>query len=419
MNHNSWRIRVLAIVAFTFMLGHVASAQYAETVLYEFGSIANDGNGPISSLIFDASGNLYGNTANGGGGGLGFGTVFELSPSSGGTWTESILYAFAGGSDGDRPSGAVALDASGNVYGVTELGGANNYGIVYKLTHGSSGWTETILHSFAGGSDGAYPLYRVVFDASGNLYGTTQGGGNPECNGGCGVIFKLSPTASGWTESVIYSFTGLADGSRPASLIFDASGNLFGAAIGGGNLTSCSNGCGTIFRLTPVVGGWRFGRLYAFQNAGGANPVSITLDPAGNIYGVTENGGIACSCGVAFKLTKPAVGGLWRESILHAFTGKYDGYLPLGIAIDSSGNLFGNTPSGSTHGYGTIFKIAFVSTGWSFATIHSFTGASDGGSINGAPTPDSSGNIFAPSVFGGFNTFGLILELSPSAGNSK
>jgi uncharacterized repeat protein (TIGR03803 family) len=230
-----------------FELKQRAGGRWAETVLHNFNFDGTDGYGPAGSLVFDTRGNLYGTT--GQGGANGWGTVFELSHATGGSWTETLLHSFNNnGTDGFGPTGALIFDASGNLYGVTAGGGgASARGTVFELTPAAGGnWTETLLYSFQdNGADGIIPTAGLIFDASGNLYGTTGNGGSL----GFGTAFKLTPTAGGlWTETLLHSFGGSNDGQYPlASLILDAAGNLYSTTSAGGGRCSC----GTVFKVTP------------------------------------------------------------------------------------------------------------------------------------------------------------------------
>ncbi len=185
-----------------FELTPTGGGGWTERVLYSFGNTP-DGAIPVVGLIFDATGNLYGATTEGGT--HGDGTVFELTPTGGGGWTERVLYSFGNTPDGAYANAVLIFDGAGNLYGTTELGGANGpYGTVFELTPtAGGGWTEKVLHSFANGTDGARPLASVIFDAAGNLYGTTtEGGTNRD-----GTVFELTPTAGGgWTETLLHSF---------------------------------------------------------------------------------------------------------------------------------------------------------------------------------------------------------------------
>ena len=177
---------------------------------------------PYGSLVMDAAGNLYGTTTEGGGsgcGGSGCGFAWKLAPNPDGTWgILSLLHSFQNGADGTDPSAGLIFDAAGNLYGTTQFGGAYGFGgVVFKLAPNPDGtWTETVLHSFGNDGDGFHPIAGLVFDVAGNLYGTTYGGPGSGCAEGCGVVFKLAPNSDGtWTESVLYSFTGGADGGAP------------------------------------------------------------------------------------------------------------------------------------------------------------------------------------------------------------
>lgn len=334
-----------------------AGGGWTEKNLHNFGVNRVDGYDPYASLIFDAAGNLYGTTH--GGGAYTIGTVFELSPSPGG-WTEKILYNFNnnGNAGSDAP---LTLDAAGNLYGVSLQGGVNTYGFVFELSPTTgAGWTETLLHSFGNGADGQYPVGGLIFDASGNLYGTTSQGGNYNQ----GTVFELSPKAGGgWTEKVLHHFnpnnTNGSDGSIPYGLlVFDPGGNLFGTTYQGGDF-----GYGTVFELMPAANGpWTEKILHHFSGPplDGAFPYAgLIFDGIGNLYGTAVNGGPSKNCGTVFELS-PTAGGSWTEMMLHEFNVySKDGCGPTGgLVFDPSGNLFGTTSVGGTHGYGTVFELA-------------------------------------------------------------
>ncbi len=219
--------------------------------MYNFCAQTNCADGwiPSAGLIFDAAGNLYGTTGLGGTDGVG--TVFELTRAGGG-WTEQVLYNF--GTDGAYPGGGLTFDSAGNLYGTTGEGGIHILGTVFELTPTvGGGWTETVLHNFGSGTDGAYPGAGVTFDAAGNLYGTTQYGGTyNSCSGGCGTVFELTPTAGGgWTEQVLLNFNGTGGANPYAGLIFDGAGNLYGTTQF--TYDNCSGFyCGTVFELMPI-----------------------------------------------------------------------------------------------------------------------------------------------------------------------
>jgi uncharacterized repeat protein (TIGR03803 family) len=265
---------------------------WTEKVLYSFGN-GTDGAFLAAGLIFDTAGNLYGTTA--GGGTYSKGTVFELTPQGGGGWTEKVLYSFNGnGTDGYAPYSGLVFDGAGNLYGTAYYGGTYSRGTVFELTpQGGGGWTEKVLHSFGNGTDASAPFAGLTFDSAGNLFGTTEvGGASGGCAPyGCGTVFELTPGGGGtWTEKVVYSFGNGTDGTIPkAGVIFDAAGNLYGTTYQGGTYN-----LGALFELTPLRGGtWTEQVLHNFGNGtDGANPYArLIFDSAGNLYGTTYQGG--------------------------------------------------------------------------------------------------------------------------------
>jgi uncharacterized repeat protein (TIGR03803 family) len=333
-----------------FELSPKAGGGWTEKVLYSF-----DAHGALpytGGLILDATGNLYGTTYLGGA--YGSGTVFELSPRAGGRWTEKVLHNFnANGKDGYSPWGGLIFDTAGDLYGTTLSGGAYRSGTVFELApKAGGGWTEDVLHDFDdNGNDGSNPFAGLIFDAAGNLYGTTGGGGSRTF----GTVFELTPKAGGgWTETILHSFNG-EDGNDPyAGVIFDAFGNLYGTTGGGGAYTF-----GTVFELSPKAGGgWSEKVLHNFGNTGkdGNDPSGgVLLDAAGNLYGTTYSGG-AYGLGTVFELTPKPAGG-WTEKILHTFNGKNGAASDAGLIFDTSGNLYGTTREGGPHGDGIVFEI--------------------------------------------------------------
>ena len=323
---------------------------------------APDGAFP-GDVIFGPDGSLYGATGEGGIDSRG--TVFSLSPPATAckttlcSWTETVLHRFTF-SDGGGPTGRIVFDRVGNLYGTTMFGGDVGWGTVYELTPSHGDWTESVLYSFTGGNDGSEPFSGVIFDQADNLYGTTGSGGEQHCCcGGCGVVFQLTPSASGWTEKVLYSFQEGSDGADPAGgLIFDPSGNLYGSTIAAGD-----GGGGTVFMLSPSIGNWTFTTLYSFI---GYNPGpfdSLTMDAAGNLYGTTAGDG-AYGNGNVFKLTRSGSG--WMYTSLYDFTGGSDGGRPVAtVILAPNGNLYGTTQAGGREscidlnypGCGVIFEI--------------------------------------------------------------
>ncbi len=327
---------------------------WKQTILYSFTTDEE----PLCNLVFDSASNLYGVTISGRNGDLG--TVFELKNSGSGTWTEETLFTFPlGGKLGGSPYGSLIFDAAGNLYGTTFYGGAygltsqNTGGTVFELVHRSDGgWAEKVLHSFGNGSDGIEPYANLIFDAAGNLYGTTTHGGAY----GAGIAFELMPQAGGgWREKILHNFGNGSDGQFPyTGLTLDASGNLYGSTTNGGTY----NG-GTAFELIPQAGGgWKEKILHHFGNTGDGSYVSSALifDSAGNAYGNTFFGG-AYSGGIVFELT-PHSNGAWSEKILHAFGNGSDGWGALSnVTFGPSGNLFGTTQSGGTSEGGIVWEV--------------------------------------------------------------
>jgi uncharacterized repeat protein (TIGR03803 family) len=346
----------------------------------------------------------------------------QVTVPGGGTGSEQSLYNFAGGADPKSPYAGLVFDKAGNLYGTTQSGGANGQGTVFEVTHNSDGsWTETILYSFTGSADGAQPSAGLIFDASGNLYGTTNFGGSGNCNMGCGTVFKLTPASGGWTETVLYTFTGSGDGREPyARLLSDPAGNLYGTTLFGGNVNSaCTTGCGTVFKLTPASGGWTESVLYAFTGAAdGASPyAALRIDPAGNLYGTTYAAG-AYGSGAVFKLSPGSSN--WTESVLHAFRGAHDGKYSYGdVILDAAGNVYGTAFQGGSQGYGVVFELMPSSKGWQEKVLHSFGNAPSANPVAGL-VMDPAGNLYGTTFAGGNQTScgatcGTLFKLAPTS----
>jgi uncharacterized repeat protein (TIGR03803 family) len=368
---------------------NAAGTAWTETVLHSFCSAARcaDGKFPDAGLIMDKSGNLYGNTVDGGAHYIanycpsGCGTVFELTPDKARTaWTETVLHSFGSfcseaGCDGENPFAGLIMDKSGNLYGTTEVGGAYDEGTVFELTpnRARTAWTETVLYSFCteyyltcpGGGE---PFAGLIMDASGNLYGTTPYYGTSRYGGG--TVFELTPNKArtAWTETVLYSFcskTNCADGDGPeAGLIMDASGNLYGTTAAGG----AHNGDGTVFELTPnrPRTAWTETVLYSFCSKtnctdGWEPDAGLIRDASGSLYGTASAGGAHDSDGAVFELTPNRARTAWTETVLYSFCAKTnctDGSEPnAGLIMDASGSLYGTTYAGGASFYGTVFEL--------------------------------------------------------------
>jgi uncharacterized repeat protein (TIGR03803 family) len=398
-----------------------ASAASKEKVLHEFKENGKDGYSPNANLIFDAAGNLYGTAFGAPYGGNGYGsngTVVQLKLGAGGKWSEKVLYSFCavkGCADGKAPNAGVISDAAGNLYGTTASGGAYGGGTVFRVTpHAGGKWTETVLHSF-NGTDGRDPLGSLIFDAGGNLYGTTYLGGANTDNG---TVFELTPGAGDtWTEKVLYSFcavTGCLDGTYPgAGVILDSRGNLYGTTFEGG--TGGYGGFGTVFELSPRAGGkWTEKVLHSFNDTNnstdGSYPWdSLVLDAAGDLYGTTARGGAGrgfncfynAGCGTVFKLTSGA-NGKWTEKVLHSFHNNgIDGYgTEANLVFDAAGNLYGTTELGGSHDNGAIFQLKPGTNGkWQEKVIYSL--GQHGIEPWGGLIFDTGGNMYGTTLQGG------------------
>jgi uncharacterized repeat protein (TIGR03803 family) len=410
-----------------FKLTPSANGTWTQTVLYDFTGPnygGADGATPMGSLVFDAAGNLYGTTEYGGT--YRCGTAFELKPAAHGPWKESILHNFACyASDGAYPVSGLVFDSAGNLYGGTWQGGdghcGNAYGpttgcgTIFELSLNSQGiWTETLLRQFQGTGDTAYITASLIIDGAGNLFGTTTGG-NPYGDGtcfdysayGCGTVFELSPGKSGWTSTVLYAPTGAAGDVYPGSspLVFDSAGNLYGTA---GN-PSYPNG--SVFELSPGLSGiWTLNVLYSFPNAGiGYSYGPLVFDSVGNLYGTAYSGGnIACGqygyyyCGGIFELSPGSSG--WSESTIYLFTGGADGGSPKGgLFRDSVGNLYATASSGTATcpPCGAVLKLAPGSSTWTSTVLYDFLVVDDGAVPFGKLLADELGNFYGTTSQGG------------------
>jgi uncharacterized repeat protein (TIGR03803 family) len=405
-----------ACFAAVVLLAATGAAAQLERVAYSFNG--SDGAAP-NGLIFDSAGNLYGAASSGGSHDVGI--IFELVPKSGGGWTEKILHSFNNETtDGYQPNGQLVFDSSGNLYGTTRSGGTQGLGAVFELSPRTSGqWAEKLVYSFRGeGNDGIYPFAGVIFDSAGNLYGTTESGGASSL----GTVFKLSLSGGVWTETRLFDLDNTHGAKAEAPLLFDSAGNLYTTAEFGG-----ANNLGTVLELSPQSNGnWTPATLHQFDNVNGSDvmyPVAgLTFDSAGNLYG-TAIDGAAYGGGGVFELT-PAEGGTWNETIIHSFNyAQGDGFSPqAAVTLGSAGNLYGTTAYGGTGtctqngnpiGCGTVFKLTFASGVWTETILHSFTTGTDGEQPKAAVIFNSAGNIFGAATEGGTSGDGAVFEVKP------
>ncbi len=369
-------------------------------IVHSFGEEKQDGFYPIGGLSRDAAGNLYGVTLYGGIDGMGI--AYKLSPSG----AETVLHSFAGGKDGASPIDSRLFD--GALYGVTACGGpgvllsycSSGAGVVFKID--ASGH-ETVLYGFTGNADGASPQ-SLTLDPSGNIYGTTAYGGSAPQNAGGGVVFKLNPTGD---ETVLHAFLcGETDGCRPAGpLYLDLSGNLYGVTPYSGQGLGDSQG-GVVFKVTAAG---QESVLHFFTGTpDGANPNGgVVSDSSGTLYGSTQNGGSA-NHGALFSIDSSGA-----ENILYSFPGSIDGSNPIaGLVRDSAGNFYGTTNRGGTANAGTVYKIAVDGA---YTVLHEFTGKSDGGNPGSAPIIDPAGSLYGTTTGGGKYSKGVVYTINPAS----
>jgi uncharacterized repeat protein (TIGR03803 family) len=423
MNRKYFLAVVLTTSVFSLLTATDTWATDTETVLYTLGSGVSGRSARTALIQDSAGnlygttpeGGIAGAPCN-----SSCGVVFELSPASGGGWTYTNLYSFTGASDGSSPFSALVFDVAGNLYGTTLQGGRVNSncllgcGTVYELSPASGGgWTFSTIYSFQGGRDGATPLAALIFDSAGKLYGTAIMGGLY----GSGIVFRLSHSAGGtWNKSVLYSFKGGDDGAGPLGIVSDASGNLFGVAPAGGATFE-----GTVYELSPSTSGngWKFRLVHTFKgaaNGDGESPYgTLILGKAGDLYGTTFLGGDATclsgsGCGTVFAL-KPTSKG-WSESVLHAFSNG-DGFGPdAELVADGKGDFYGTTTSGGGQGWGTIFEESYTSSGWVFVSLYSFQAGNGGTFASSGLIVGADGNLYGTTESGGTYNWGVIYELA-------
>ena len=400
-------IRIKRVVpVFIIALSLATTAATTTDVIFSFEE--DEGEYADTDLETDNAGNIYGSTVLGGE--FGGGTVFQLSPTPNG-WEQAVLYSFSGGADGGEPYKGVTLDRRGNLYGTAVTGGSGSCeggcGVVYKLTKSNGTWTQSVLHAFTGGDDGSGPGARVTVDRTGNVYGMTPTGGTY----GVGTIYKLHPHAGSWDFQVIHTFTGGDDGAAgSAGRMLVQHGRLFGAVTAGGRY-----GSGVVFELTPTpVGEWNFRALYSFRGQpDGSFPYGALLrGGTGKIYGTTYYGG-ENGIGTVYELS-PRPTGEWNERVIYSFQNGSDGNSPISNLVwDAAGNLYGTTSEGGL-GSGTIFKLTPIGGGqWTESIVHPFAGPPDGGFSYNGMVVDRFGNFYGATVHGGTDNDGCVYKFTP------
>jgi len=335
-----------------------SGGSWSETVIYSFlGASNNDGAYPFGGLVLDTTGkNLYGTTYQGGPSSQG--TVFELS-NSGGTWKETVLHSFddISGSDGYYPYGGLALDAGGNLYGTATAGGKFGDGIVFQLKPSGSKWIYKLIHTFPGTNGGYVPYGGVVVDQkNGYLYGTTYYGG---VIWNVGVIYQLREVSGVWIPNIIYTFLGDTLGQNPyAGLTTDTAGNLYGTTNTGGNYN-----LGSVFKLTAGKNNTFTQKvIYSFKgyaNKDGAYPyyATVTVDAAGDVYGTTYQGGSSAANNLNYGTVYKLAASTYKESVLWSFGTTGDGYYPYHQGILVGGKVYGTTTNGGLHGGGVVYEV--------------------------------------------------------------
>lgn len=394
---------VVCCVAF---LSTWAWAASSTKLIYSFTGNA-EGEYTDTELVRDSAGNLYGTSVQGGT--FASGTVFQVTPAG----VHTVLYSFTGGADGGEPYKGVTLDPHGDLFGTAVAGGSGSCdggcGVIFRLTNSGGVWTQSVVHSFTGGNDGSGPGSPVAFDRYGNAYGTTPTGGAF----GLGVVYQLNRSGTSWKFRVIHAFTGGTDGAGGSAgrLLIDYLGNLYGVCTSGG-----VNGFGTVYEMSPTHGVWNFTTLYAFKGQpDGASPYgSLVGDKIGNLYGTTYYAGVY-DMGTVYKLTR--TNGAWTETVLYSFKGGPDGANPISSLVwGRGGNLFGTTSAGGSASCscGVIFKMTRGSTGkWTESVAYSFPGTPDAGVAYNGMVADFAGNLYGATVNGGSADDGAVYEFTP------
>lgn len=391
---------LLTFTVWVLMSSAQAASEYK--VLHAFDPSKHDGGGLYDSLALDSKGNLYGTTS--GGGQYDDGTVFELTPDSKSDWTETILHDFNCKVEGCIPEAGLVFDAAGNLYGRTSTS-------VFDLKRSSAGWKLSVLYGRGGPSN-------LLLDHAGNLY-ASQGPGKYDL-GAIGELAKGEDWKDKWVYSFCPQ-KPCVDGWGPfAGVTWGPAGNLYGTTLYGGNSPYCGNvGCGVVFELKPQKeGSWKETVLHSFpatKNDGSKLYDGVIFDKSGNVYGATYQGG-SINCGVIFKLTRKA-NGTWHETILHDFGNRAEGCSANLLTFDEKGNLWGTAQGGTgckDGGCGVVFKMTPGANGkWSYSVVHNFNDI-DGAVPAAAVIFDKHGNLYGTTELGGGgNSFGVVFEIIP------
>lgn len=374
-----------------------------------------DGAYPSTGLTMDAAGNLYGTAFSGGTSEKG--AVFSLT-NNGRGWMFHPLYSFSGGQDGAGPLARLVIGPDHALYGSTVAGGGGpcpgsggylGCGVVYKVTPPSHvphsaiySWNSTILYRFSSG-DGAYPQGDLIFDRAGNIYGTTVVGGSAND----GEIYRLTQSNGTWSKDTLYSAQGASDGKLPwGGVLLDAAGNLYGSFSEAGPY-----GYGALYRLSPSGSGWNETTIhgFSFQGDDGATPQGgFIQDADGNLYGTTVHD--ATGGGTAFEMVRS--GSNWSYNFLYGFYGGIDVGPYDKLLMDAAGNLYGTTFGDGQYGYGSVFQLTRSSSGWTYTSLHDFTGGSDGANPMCVLVMDSSGNLYGTASGGGASRVGVVFRIT-------
>ncbi len=430
MRRVAFLIPSLLVLALLPALTPAAHAQIGkESLLYSFQEEVTDVTSPYGGIAVDSKGNFYGTGTNYGGPTF-HGGVWELSPpaKAGDPWTEQVLFAFDNnGTDAYNATSGVTLDSKGNIYGMTNSGGANDKGAVYELSppaKSGGAWTEKIIHDFnEDGVDGYNPNGNdLTFDSKGNLLGCAASGGSHNY----GVIFELTPQANGtWTETILHDFGTAGDGAGPrGSLVPDSAGNFYGTTSSG-IPTNTSSVSGSVFELSPASGGtWTYTQLYAFQSTGGVYASDLlgspAFDSAGNIYGTSYSGGTN-QLGTVWEISPPASsGGAWTGQLLYSFGFDPDANYPYGPVTILGNTVYATTTRGGANSGGAIVTLTPKSGGgWTYNLAYDFPAYSgDASGPYSGMIADSNGDLFGTTISGGSGGGGTVFEIAGKTGSS-